>query len=727
MGLAASQARLLTITSRKSSAQFESMRLSHQKLALSRSLTDVSNEYQDSLKQTKLFYDFYGIGSTDNMLSYSLFMTPSYINDYTPVLLTNRQNRIVLSSSFAAAARAAGIPQEGLDGYIDDATRDSFIDVLAHLGEIDPVTAQYVISTDYNPFVGLGQTTGIYTTTQTEGYESLERMLSRVNLRNYTGCSASDLASCLSENTSAITAYTLNTNGYYGNGNWMRADQVSDSDIIRLSDTTAQNFHSDGTASFGTGGTWNSLTLYDILYGSDIILTQNVQTDAEVTNALDPHQYDDMLNIVGNVIGVLADQLEDAYGLDDAVRMAINQANANMNGACWGNTNPTTLGVCTTYTNPEYDYYEHYTLSGSGNHMPIAQQYLAYNLDDLDVLQTPQYSYIDADDTTHFQWFATAEDYWDGSNRHYNSIGYEPYSYWVSMPSTVEYEYFSNGDQTEYWIGSLDTNYYSSDNINTARRNAVTYALLGARNNLALINMYDYMYSGNSTDPDSPSNQDISGNYGAINLSKFVQAWYTYFIQALATYKQSSAGDNTSLQQALSTLSNDTEIMFHHRNHDSSFVTNSRYADALAQITLERGTILVDDGIANIASFYDTIINQICEYGWTENDEVRQDAGYMQEMLKTGKMFLFKLANDSYYYQNNYSTDTFIKEVEDESAIAQAEAKYKTQKARINAKEQEIDIKMKNLDTEISSLETEYEAVKKMIANSQKVFQRYQS
>ena len=81
MGLAASQARLLTITSRKSSAQFESMRLSHEKLALSRSLTDVSNEYQNSLKQTKLFYDFYGIGSTDNMLSYGLFMTPSYIND----------------------------------------------------------------------------------------------------------------------------------------------------------------------------------------------------------------------------------------------------------------------------------------------------------------------------------------------------------------------------------------------------------------------------------------------------------------------------------------------------------------------------------------------------------------------------------------------------------------------------------------------------------------------
>ena len=50
MGLAAGQARLLTITGRKSDCEYESMRLSHQKLALSRQLTDLSNEYQKSLQ-----------------------------------------------------------------------------------------------------------------------------------------------------------------------------------------------------------------------------------------------------------------------------------------------------------------------------------------------------------------------------------------------------------------------------------------------------------------------------------------------------------------------------------------------------------------------------------------------------------------------------------------------------------------------------------------------------
>ena len=60
MGLAAGQARLLTITGRKSDCEFESMRLSHQKIALARQLADLSNEYQNSLTQTKLVYDYYG-------------------------------------------------------------------------------------------------------------------------------------------------------------------------------------------------------------------------------------------------------------------------------------------------------------------------------------------------------------------------------------------------------------------------------------------------------------------------------------------------------------------------------------------------------------------------------------------------------------------------------------------------------------------------------------------
>ena len=95
-------------------------------------------------------------------------------------------------------------------------------------------------------------------------------------------------------------------------------------------------------------------------------------------------------------------------------------------------------------------------------------------------------------------------------------------------------------------------------------------------------------------------------------------------------------------------------------------------------------------------------------------------------MLKTGKYFLSTCTDDGYYYQGNYATNTYIKEVTDEDAIAKAEAKYNTEKQKLNQKEEILDLKMKNLDTEISSLTTEYDTIKSLISkNIEKSFKRY--
>ena len=102
------------------------------------------------------------------------------------------------------------------------------------------------------------------------------------------------------------------------------------------------------------------------------------------------------------------------------------------------------------------------------------------------------------------------------------------------------------------------------------------------------------------------------------------------------------------------------------------------------------------------------------------------DSEYLQEVLQSGKLFLSRVKDDGYYYQVNYSTDSYIKEVADETLIAQAEAKYNTEKTRLNSKEETLDLKMKNIETEISSLTTEYDTVKNTISkNIEKSFKRY--
>lgn len=158
MGLAASQGRLLTITARKADCEFQSMKLSHEKIALSRDMEKISDEYQAAMGKTKLIYDYYGSGTSEMVLSYGLLMTPSVYNDYYPKLLTDNKNRIVLSGPYAAAARAAGIPQEGYNGTPSSEVRNAFVEALRDNQIITASTAANIKSVTYNNAIGLGAT-----------------------------------------------------------------------------------------------------------------------------------------------------------------------------------------------------------------------------------------------------------------------------------------------------------------------------------------------------------------------------------------------------------------------------------------------------------------------------------------------------------------------------------------------------------------------------------------
>jgi len=176
MGLAASQARLLTITARKADCEFESMKLSHEKIALSRDMERISDEYQNAMNKTKLIYDYYGTGTSDMALTYGLLMTPSVYNDYYPKLLTDNVNRVVLNGPYATAAKAAGIPIEGYNGTPSSEVRNLFIESLRDSGVIAASTAASIESVSYNNAVGLGATFSATTATQDITCEELMEM-----------------------------------------------------------------------------------------------------------------------------------------------------------------------------------------------------------------------------------------------------------------------------------------------------------------------------------------------------------------------------------------------------------------------------------------------------------------------------------------------------------------------------------------------------------------------
>lgn len=541
MGLAAGQARLLTITGRKSDCEYQSMKLSHQKIALARELADLSNEYQNSLDQTKLIYDYYGKGDTSTQLSYGILMNPSALNDYMPITVTDSMGRITLNSKYANVARKAGIPQEGLGTLPSENIRNKFIQGLVGEGLITEDMGTKIMDVPYNQNAGFGGDVTVATTTQEGNYADLLKYIQENCTDGYD----------LKNITNGVNQAKTN-------------DGAQDADSDELKSTTLHNLltsHVIISACGDDGNKWPDDEAKS--------LANNLSSDAS------------------GLFAWLEDELSKVLGVN-------------------------------TY----------------------AQQALAY--------ATKQMSMM----------FDTSS---------YTSI--------ESISGTRR----DVGRRTE-------TKKCRKGNIDASK------------------NLIGFSYSKLSMGVGHKRRNPTI----AIDLSNLAQAYLTHFADYM---------------NGISKV-DDKGIQVFDVNQGQTIGSHLAKDNKTYQYIWKAGTSVSSDDMAQ-ATFYDTLFNQICANGWTENNQI-EDKTYLQQMLQSGMLYLSKTKDDGYYYQENYATDSYIKEIEDDTKVAQAEAKYTTEKAKLNAKEETLDLKMKNLDTEISSLSTEYDTVKNAISkNIEKSFKRY--
>lgn len=155
MGLAATQARFLAITSRKARCEFESMQIAQQKLSLTRELEQATQDYQSALDTTKLVWDPDGSGATPFDFSYDLVMRSSEVNNYIPFMLSRSDGRIALDPTMAKAAKLAGIPQEGTNANSADLF-NKFIEAMVATGGMSETAANGVRLLGYQQMAGLG-------------------------------------------------------------------------------------------------------------------------------------------------------------------------------------------------------------------------------------------------------------------------------------------------------------------------------------------------------------------------------------------------------------------------------------------------------------------------------------------------------------------------------------------------------------------------------------------
>lgn len=583
MGLAAGQARLLTITARKSDCEYESMRLSHQKIALARDLADLSNEYQNSLNQTKLIYDYYGTGDTSTPLSYGLLMSPSTLNDYLPITITDSLGRVTLNSKYAAAARAAGIPQEGLGSLPSEAMRNAFIQGLYTSGILTKNTAETILGLPYNQQAGFGGGTTTAVTT--------------------TSGNIDKLIESLEENGTEFTTSKLVSSQQIQGAKDDMNNCIIRTKVIDSSGTATDTDSADLTlAKLLSDENQYNLDYYGSVRSEQSPVTATAMMQEYLTNP-------------GGFVDWLYDEFSAVLNLGDgytgkALEYALEETNNLING-------------------------------------PDTEEYQKW----------------------HDEWLnATGNSDWDESTE------------------------WGNGNVN----GFLDP---VGTQISSGVENYDPNVVINGKNYVG------FVYAASNKGSDDDGNDHCTGG---INLNNIAKAFLTYFVKYMDGVSNTAADGKEKYYVTAGSL------------EENRLATN----DYLFEYTIKTGSEVSSDDLGQ-ATFYDALFNQICTNGWTENDNI-EDNEYLQEMLQSGMMYISKMKDDGYYYQANYATDSYIKEISDDTAIAQAEAKYTTEKAKLNAKEETLDLKMKNLDTEISSLSTEYDTVKNTISkNIEKSFKRY--
>lgn len=116
--------------------------------------------------------------------------------------------------------------------------------------------------------------------------------------------------------------------------------------------------------------------------------------------------------------------------------------------------------------------------------------------------------------------------------------------------------------------------------------------------------------------------------------------------------------------------------------------------------------------------YYANIFNAIAEGGAIqESDENMNSPEWLQAGIKTGTLFLYTQAKQDDDFKNVSWTsgDSSLSEESSDRDTAKAEAEYKSATADIAAKDNRFDLKLKQLDTEHSAMKNEIDSVKKVI------------
>lgn len=733
MGLAATQARFLAVTSRKSSCENRSIELAQQKLSLSRELDYASEEYQNALNATRLVWDVDGTGDYRYDLSYDIMMYPSDYNQYLPYFLSRQDGKVAFDDGIMKAVSSV-FNVDAETGTCDGGIM--YNGNVVYRGDADYEVAQY---------------------------EAFDKFIEE--MKKNKAMSTSVAAKMLNKTTydpDNATDYDLWLNSF-------KYQYMPDAGVggTLLSKECSNMMTANSMISYIDYIVDNAMSGYFPVDSKEWQLAENLIFDFE--------QKDYVLSAV--------EHARKQY----PVQQAVGDLRYNLQGVL-DSTYKTDAGATFLLFNGQYANDANYTAidengnivstndekNNTGNKGVAQYSAKAFTLadllnEDITLLVNDKQSLNDVLDLitemitgtsklngVNFlkmdvdQWYNACKSQKDEAING-TSRGEDPYNKLIiaarqggSVPSAEEQNEAKNarltlavlnffdklaksmyallmpkqgdiGSDLYYQVqDTVDSNAFYTALINTVQRlrNANDTTAKNYDSDYVTINEGLGLLSNLRTEAYAQTAVAEANNYNtwvknygewAISLSNLAESFLTDFVNGMDNYQNGCLiGKNAKT---------------------STYITD--YADYLYTVdTLdEKETGLWE------SEFYSIMFNTICNNGCYLNQQVI-DKQYLDNALKNGQLFVLSKADNDYFYQSRYtevSGGHMIVET-DTAAIAAAEREYSYKKSQINYKEEKIEIESKQLDAEISELTAELDSVRNLInKNIDKTFKMFQS
>ena len=696
MGLAASQARFLCLTARKANCEYKSTELAQEKLEITNQLSDIANNYAQSLNATKLMWSSDGVDG-DYGVTYSLLMSPSPMNDFNPYMVTTPSGAVVLNERYAAAARAAGLSKAG--GIGSQMSRDKFISALVTQGLVTDKTAKSI--TVYNYEAETDSTTNKITFKN----ENISADNINVQWNPAAGMGAEPLNKGAAQSMNLADMIMSEAIGLQL-VDWAKLGIEKDNEITEVEyNKEIQRFES--LKAVLNTGTINNDVISQLQRDLSNYRTANSNNSSTTEYTNEVTRYNTLINYATNLDncdeqGYLLDssgnRVKDSTGKEisiyEAVTLIKNQILTDYDN--YKNNNLNTSKKVEDIINIDANDLD-YDANGNKAYNIVLNGVINHYKDEI--------KNMTIGDLLSQQVVLMANSYIDKNEARDKSADLKTFSEAAlkildSIASIFGYSV------TESLTGT-------GLNVDQASEDALKFAYEMVKNTYLRTNKAmdigsrksDRSMTENSAYINATTYNNIGidddGSYYAISISQMTAAFLTYFDNALA-------GANSSYVVGRSI---DT----------STYVTdNSNY-----QYFVQSDSNSVGSVDKKTADFFDQLYNNILEHGWRE-DAAIDDNEYLEASLKNGRYSMASLNQDGYYYQTRYNDTGYMVEVADTDAIARAEAEFTAKKAELTYKEDKIDIKTKNVDAEIAAITTEYESVKNLITKGiEKTFQMF--